>query len=82
MNEKGKKADVPRSSYREISNVLFDLFYATGVEVITDSDRAAAGLEHRHHYGMTDEELRIFEHRYIHAMLNPTPPGIVPKDSL
>lgn len=58
---------------RQIYRSLFDLLYATGVEVISDADRAAAGLEPRNERGLTERELQIMEARLIEAMLAPAP---------
>lgn len=76
--KEGEERRRPPRPHREILGALIDVLYATGVEVITDADRAAAGLDHRHDRGMTDQELQIYEARRIEAMLRPTPPFIVP----
>lgn len=76
--QEGEKHRPPPKSHRDIYRALFDLLYAAGVEVITDADRARAGLAHRNHKGMTDQELEIYENRMIEAMLRPMPPFIVP----
>lgn len=69
----GEERRRPPRPHREIYRALFDLLYAIGVEVITDADRAAAGLDHRNQKGMTDQELRIMENRLLEAMLRPMP---------
>jgi hypothetical protein len=76
--KEGEERRRPPRPHREILRALIDVLYATGVEVITDADRAAAGLDHRHDKGMTDYELQIYEARRIEAMLRPMPPYIVP----
>lgn len=58
---------------RDIYRALFDLLYATGAEVITESDRIAAGLEPRNEKGLTEIELRIIDDRLTEAMLRPMP---------
>lgn len=70
----GGKPRRPPRPHREVYRALFDVLYATGVEVITDADRAAAGLNHRYDKGMTDHELRIYEDRLHEAMKRPMPP--------
>ena len=56
---------------RKITRELEDLFYATGVDIITEADRIQAGLMPRDHNGLTLEEIRILDARYIQAMLEP-----------
>jgi hypothetical protein len=58
----------------DIYEKIFEALYLAGAEVITDADRAAAGLEFRDAKGLTPTELRILEDRLIAAMLSPTPP--------
>jgi hypothetical protein len=65
---------------REVSRTLFDTFYETGAEVITDVDRKMAGLDARGPYGLTPEELRYLEARHIAAMLSPMPPTIITRE--
>lgn len=66
----------PPKNSRDIYRALFELLYATGVEVITDADRAAAGLDHRNQKGMTDQELRIMERRIMDTMLRQISPTV------
>lgn len=56
---------------REVARVLDDLFHCAGVQIITEADRAAAGLPPRDHNGMTLEELAVYEARMREAMLRP-----------
>jgi len=56
---------------RGIARELEDLFYAAGVDIITEADRIQAGLLPRDHNGLTLEEIRILDARYIQAMLKP-----------
>lgn len=58
--------------HRDASRELFEALYESGAEVITDADRAAAGLPARGPYGLTIEQLRILDERYMEAMLRPT----------
>lgn len=67
----GSPAGRPKTR-RDIYRSLFDLLYVTGAEVITDADRAMAGLEPRNERGLTETELRIMEDRMTEAMLKPT----------
>lgn len=62
---------------REASRALFEMFYEAGVDIVTDLDRANAGLAPRDHSGMTRDELRIMEYKYIETMLRPMPPMIL-----
>jgi len=64
----------------EITRELENLFYAAGVEVITEADRIAAGCMPRDHNGLTLEEIRILDARYIQAMLEPLKMYQVPID--
>jgi len=57
---------------------LFDLFYLTGAEVVSDERRADAGLPVRDLKGWTREELAIMEAKRIETMLRPIPPMIMP----
>ena len=58
---------------RDIYEKIFEVLYLAGAEVITDADRAAAGLEWRDAKGLTPTELRILEDRLTTAMLSPAP---------
>ena len=73
----GDKRGRPRTR-RDIHEALFSLFFAIGVEVITDADRAAAGLDPRNERGLTEYEMRAMEERRMEAMLRPVPPVIIP----
>jgi len=63
---------------RDIARELEDLFYASGVDIITEADRIQAGLMPRDHNGLTLEEIRVLDARYIQAMLEPLG-GLIPK---
>lgn len=60
-------------SAREANRVLFEMFHEAGADIVTDLDRANAGLAPRDHNGLTREELQIMESRRIEAMLRPMP---------
>lgn len=66
---------------RDASRDLFLTIYESGAEIITDLDRSTAGLSPRNQYGITAEELRIREAKYIQAMLGTVPPMIVPENA-
>lgn len=63
---------------RDASRDLMEALYESGADVVTDADRATAGLAARGPYGVTAEELRIMEVRRVEAMLRPLPPFVVP----
>lgn len=65
---------------RDASRKLFEAIYESGAEIITDADRATAGLAPRGPYGMTAEELRIRELRLTEAMLRPVPPLYITRE--
>src|SRR5260221_11639943 len=62
---------------REAHQALYEAFYESGVEVITDADRKTAGLLQRGEYGLTAEELQIIEARRTEAILRPMPPILI-----
>jgi hypothetical protein len=68
---------VRRDLYREI----FAALYAVGVEVITDADRAAAGLEWRNEKGMTETELRAMDARLTETLYSTKPLNIRIEDT-
>ena len=63
---------------REANATLFEMLYEAGADIITDLDRANAGLPPRNHSGLTREELYIMEAKRIEAMLKPMPPFLMP----
>lgn len=63
-----------RRLLRRASDDVFNLFMTKGVEVITDQERAEAGLSPRNDLGLTPEELAAIEHRRLELMLRPMPP--------
>lgn len=63
--------------HRDASRDLVEALYESGADIITDADRATAGLPMRGPYGLTVEELRILEARHTEAMLRPIPPFVV-----
>jgi len=56
---------------REASRTLFETLYEAGADIVTDLDRANAGLLPRDHNGLTREELQIMEVKRTEAMLRP-----------
>lgn len=58
---------------RDASRDLYEAIYESGVDIITDADRAVAGLPARGPFGLTVEQLRILDARYTEAMLRPAP---------
>lgn len=50
---------------------LFDLFYQTGADIISDMDRANAGLAPRGDTGYTESELQIMEAHKQKIMMQP-----------
>jgi hypothetical protein len=67
------KRGLPRTM-RDIYEKIFETLYIEGAEVITDVDRAAAGLPYRNAKGLTEIELRIMEDRLTSVMLSAMPP--------
>lgn len=63
---------------RDAARELFEMFYEAGADIITDADRAAAGLLPRDEHGLTREEFQILEAKRIQAMLAPMPPIFIP----
>lgn len=66
---------------REASRDLMEALYESGADIITDADRATAGLPARGPYGLTADELRIMEARRIKAMLRPMPSMLMPSNT-
>lgn len=64
---------------RDASRELFEALYEAGGDIITDADRATAGLPMRGPYGLTLEQLSILEARHTQAMLGPVPAFILPE---
>lgn len=60
-----------RDAMQDLSRELMEAFYESGADIVTDADRAAAGLRPRDGYGVTKEELHIMEARRTEAMLRP-----------
>ena len=69
------------SDFRAITREIEDFFYASGIDFITEADRATAGLPPRDHNGLTIDELRAIDARYLQDLLKPLAP-IVLKDDL
>lgn len=68
--------------HRDASRALMQMFYESGADIITDADRAAAGLPDRGPSGLTREELQIMEARRMEAMLAPMPPMFITRQSM
>jgi len=64
----------PDDKLRDVSREIEDLFYTSGVDIITEADRIQAGLMPRDHNGMTLEEIKVLDARYMKAMLEPMRP--------
>lgn len=65
---------------RDCSRKILELLMRDGVEVLTDADRAHAGLEPRGPDGWTMSEIHAYEARRLAVMLSPMPatmPGVV-----
>lgn len=60
-----------RNSMRDVAGELFEALYESGAEIITDADRATAGLPARDGSGMTVEQLRVLEARRLEVMRRP-----------
>jgi len=71
--------DRQNEAMREIARELGDHAYKNGVYILTDADRAEAGLPPRGLTGWTKAELWALENRRLEVMLNPTPPMIFPQ---
>ena len=61
---------------RDVAREIVETLYESGADIITDADRAAAGLQRRGPCGLTIEEIRIIEARRMEAMLRPMPPFV------
>lgn len=60
-----------RDLRRDAANAIMDVLFAIGVEVITDADRARAGLNPRNEYGLTDVEMLVLEDKRLAALTAP-----------
>jgi len=69
--EKHLPYDDKNNARRNITRELEELFYATGVDIITEADRIQAGCMPRDHNGLTLEEIKVIDARYLKAMLEP-----------
>lgn len=67
------------SDFRMINREIEEFFYSQGIDFITEADRVAAGLQPRDHNGLTIDELRAIDARYLQDLLKPIA-TIVPKD--
>lgn len=69
--EKYLPYDDKNNARLNITRELEELFYATGVDIITEADRIQAGCLQRDHNGLTLEEIKVIDARYLKAMLEP-----------
>lgn len=69
-----------RDVRRSIARELEELFYAAGVDVITEADRIAAGCMPRDHNGLTLEEIRAIDAVYLKQILEPFTTMIIPNE--
>ena len=70
-------SDVADMAFRRAHDVIFKLMYESGVDVVTDCDRADLGLPARDHDGWTHEELLALEQRRLDLLRQPIPQLIV-----
>lgn len=68
-----------RHLHREAHKRLFEFFWTSGHDFITDMDRANAGLPQRGVLGWTEAELRVMENQRLMALVTPLPPIIIKK---
>lgn len=64
-------------NWRDVQEALELLLSREGVEVLTDEDRANAGLPPRGPTGWTTDELLAYEKRKLEVMLQPLPTVVV-----
>jgi len=65
--------DRRRRVIRILAEELFDAAWKAGVYLLTDADRAEAGLPERNFSGWTPEELLTLEAKKLEALLRPAP---------
>jgi|SRR6185369_2659214 len=63
--------DPEHDFHSRASRDLYEAFCNAGVEVITDHERAMAGLAPRDEQGLTLQELQAIEYKRLEAMLRP-----------
>lgn len=64
-------ADETGHEHKDAFYAIFDEMYQSGAEVITDADRAAAGLQPRGRLGWTQDELAALEKQRLEMMTGP-----------
>lgn len=64
-------------AYEDASRALQQLFYESGADIVTDTDRRVAGLPERGPSGLTAQELSVLESRRLEAMMQPLAPMIL-----
>lgn len=70
----------PISNRTRIAYALYDEFSKVGAEIISDFTRQQLGLPPRGPDGWTQEEIKAYETRLLHTMLEPFPHTIIKKD--
>lgn len=63
--------------HRDVFDALYRMFWNGGFDIISDMDRAKAGLPPRGYSGWTADELRALERQRLVALMTP-PQMIVP----
>lgn len=71
MQEISKVAHFQNNEMRQIQDIVLNAFYQEGVEIITDADRAMAGLPPRDTKGWTPQELWVREKVNLEKLLKP-----------
>lgn len=79
MDAIGKHIPDDGHSRKHATYDLLDALDGAGIDIITNDDRAKAGLPPRGPKGWTDQELKILDLKRMEAMLAPMPPLIVPR---
>jgi len=66
--------ELPNDRMRDLMREIQDQLWADGAHFITEGDRIGAGLPPRNIYGLTVDELRAIEARFLAEMLRPMQP--------
>jgi len=78
MDAIGKHIPDDGHSHKHATYDLLEALDKAGIDIITEEDRARAGLPPRGPKGWTHQELQIMDHKRLMVMLEPLPPMIVP----
>lgn len=62
--------------HRDVMEALIELFCHTGIQVLTDTERAEAGLPPRGPEGWTAQELAVLEAHRLHVLIGPLQPVV------